>query len=267
MNNVNAIGFDLFNTLITVEPRTMPEALDRLIKSLKKSCLSIDEEPFKKAYKENALKFIELARRDGHETHNRFWISAALEEVGIPIPPDDPVIGEAVEEYFTAFYDCCNLIPGTVEMLETLQTQYPTGLLSNFTHGPAARKILEITGLDSCFKTILISGELGYRKPYPLVFKILAEKLGVDGGQMIYIGDDPEADIHGAENAGLRPVWTTYARDNNAPMAPGKDRENEKIPGTEVSSISSWEDLFLLLEKDINVQKQFHHRAAEDAEK
>lgn len=230
----------------------MPEALDRLIISLKKSGLSIDEEPFKKAYKENALKFIERARRDGRETHNSIWISSALEEAGISIPPDDPGIGEAVEDYFTAFYDYSHLIPGTIEMLETLRTKYPIGLLSNFTHGPAARKILEITGLDTCFTTILISGELGYRKPYPLVFQTLAERLGVDKGQLIYIGDDPEADIQGAENAGLRPVWTTYARENNAPVAPGKDREKEKIPDNKVPRISSWQDLFYLLKRSDN---------------
>jgi putative hydrolase of the HAD superfamily len=250
MNNVNAIGFDLFNTLITVEPGTMTEALDRLVISLQKSGLSIDEEPFKKAHKENALKFVEQARRDGRETHNSMWISAALEEVGIFIPPDDHVIGEAVEEYFMAFYDYCHLIPDTIEMLEALKTQYSIGLLSNFTHGPSARKILEITGLDNCFRTILISGELGFRKPHPLVFQILAEQMGADKERVIYIGDDTESDIYGAENAGLRPLWTTYARENNAPMAPGKDRENEKIPGNEVPRISSWQDLFHFLENN-----------------
>ena len=248
MDNVTAIGFDLFNTLITVEPQTMPEALERLIQSLKKSGLSINDEPFKKAYKENTIKFIERARQDGRETHNSIWISAALEEFGEYVAPDDHDIGKAVEEYFTAFYDYSRPIPGTIEMLEVIQRQYPIGLLSNFTHGPAAKKILEITGLDNCFKTILISGELGYRKPYPLVFQILADKLGVDKGQLIYIGDDPEADVQGAENAGLRPVWATYARENKAPTAPGKHREDEKIPDHEVSSISSWQELFYLLD-------------------
>ena len=247
MNDISAIGFDLFNTLLTVEPQTMPEAMERLIRSLKNSGLSIDEEPFKKTYQENALKFIERARQDGRETHNSIWISSTLEEMGKDLPPHDHRIGMAVEEYFTAFYDYCRLIPGTVEMLEAIQRQYPIGLLSNFTHGPAARKILKLTGLDTCFGTILISGELGFRKPYPLVFQILAERLGVDNGQVIYIGDDPESDIQGAENAGLRPVWTTYARENNAPMAPGKDRDNEKIPDSDVSRISSWKDLFHLL--------------------
>jgi putative hydrolase of the HAD superfamily len=248
MKNVTAIGFDLFNTLITVEPRTMPDALDNLIRSLKGDGLSIDEESFKKAYRESALRFIERARQDGKETHNSLWIASALEEIGEYVAPDDPLISKAVEEYFTAFYDSCRLIPGTIEMLETIQRLYPIGLLSNFTHGPAARKILEITGLDSCFKTILISGELGYRKPHPLVFRVLAENLGVDKERLAYIGDDPEADIHGAEKAGLLPVWTTYARENNAPMAPGRDRDNERTPGQGVPRISSWQKMFNLLD-------------------
>ena len=71
----------------------------------------------------------------------------------------------------------------------------------------------------------------------------------VEQPQQIY---DPEADIQGAENAGLRPVWTTYARENNAPVAPGKDREKEKIPDNKVPRISSWQDLFYLLKRSDN---------------
>ena len=248
MNNITAIGFDLFNTLITVEPQTLSDATDRLIRSLRQSGFYIEEESFKKTYREMAVKYIERARQDGRETHNSLWISAALEAREESVSPDDERISEAVEHYFTAFYDYCRLIPGTEAMLETLQDRYSLGLLSNFTHGPAAREILDRTGLEPYFETILISGELGFRKPYPLVFETLAEQLGTFKDQVLYIGDDPDADIYGAKTAGLRPVWTTYVRDNKLTMLPSTFENDEKRPDPDVPRISSWKDLLSLLD-------------------
>lgn len=248
MNNTTAIGFDLFNTLITVEPQTLSEAMDRLIGSLSQSGFHINEENFIKTYREVSSSFIGQARENGRETHNSIWISATLGDGGKPVSPEDTRIGKAVESYFSAFYDNCHLIPGTKEMLRALQSRYPLGLLSNFTHGPAAREILKRTGLLPYFKTILISGELGFRKPHPMVFEKLVERLGTDKDRTIYIGDDPAPDIHGAKEAGLRPIWSTIARDSGIPLLPGILKRSLDQPEFEIPTISSWHDLFLILE-------------------
>ena len=87
MNHIKAIGFDLFNTLITAEPRALNEAMGRLVSSLQKNGLALEAESFEKAYTESAVKFIEAARQNGIETHNRFWISEALSRGEQNIPP------------------------------------------------------------------------------------------------------------------------------------------------------------------------------------
>jgi putative hydrolase of the HAD superfamily len=247
MNNIKAVAFDLFNTLITVAPQTLEEANKRLIGSLCDSGLPLDPESFGKAHRLAAIRHLEECRKDGRETHNRFWISDALGEQGYPIPPHDGRIGAAVDAYFSAFLDYCRLIPHTREMLTTLQTFYPLGLLSNFTHGPAVRKLLSYVGLDSFFEVVIISGELGYRKPHPLPFHTLVEHLGVSGRQLIYVGDDPEPDILGAGRAGLYPVWTTYVRDQQIPCSSGILCSVEQDVGPGVPRISNWEDLLSLL--------------------
>jgi len=249
MNHITAIGFDLFNTLITVEPHTLDEAMRRLIRSLRQSGLELGDEPFKEAHQEAALRFIEKARQDGRETHNRFWISAALQTQGYDVPPDDPRITAAVNAYFSAFLKRCHLIPGTKEMLRTLRGLYRLGLLSNFTHAPAAREIIDRVGLAPFFDVLLISGELGYRKPHPLVFRRLIEHLGVEKNQILYVGDDPEPDITGAQRAGLQPVWTTYIRDENLPFAPGIISRDAEEPDLKVPRISTWKNLLSLLDK------------------
>ncbi|MBW1799880.1 MAG: HAD family hydrolase [Deltaproteobacteria bacterium] len=249
MNQITAIGFDLFNTLITVEPQTLIDAIERLIQGLKKSGLHFDDESFKRAYRESAVSFIEEAKQNGLETHNRFWISRALKNQGHDIHPDDPLIESVVGHYFSAFYHRCHLIPDTKNMLRTLKKDYGLGLLSNFTHGPAARIIIDRVGLRPFFDVVLISGEIGYRKPHPLVFSRLLEHLGAAKEQLLYIGDDPEPDIHGASRAGIQPVWTTCVRDQKLPFVPGVIAGDPDQPDFEVPKISSWDELYSLLKE------------------
>ena len=82
MNQIKAIGFDLFNTLITAEPGALSDALTRLTGSPAQTGVCPEYEQFKKAYREAALRFIKRANEEGKETHNRFWISAALKTLG-----------------------------------------------------------------------------------------------------------------------------------------------------------------------------------------
>lgn len=247
MDDIKAIGFDLFNTLITVEPVAMGEAVGRMTSSLKESGLGFDPAVFLTAHKEAAIRFIRETKLDGRETHNRFWISSALTSLGHPVTPDDPLIARAVTAYFSAFFDYCRLIPGTIEMLERLQGAFRLGILSNFTHAPAARGLIESMGLRSYFEPVLISGEIGYRKPHPIVFQELVEKLGVDNRNILYVGDDPDPDILGARQAGLRPVWMTYVKDHHLPVVPGYIKRQEEIFGQQVPRISHWEELLSLL--------------------
>ena len=249
MNHITAIGFDLFNTLVTAEPQILDEAMRRLIKSLRQSGFKLENEQFKEAYRGAALEFVKKAQEDGIETHNRFWISAALKSQGYNILPDDPQIAIAVDSYFSAFFLHCHLIPGTKEMLSSLMDVYRLGLLTNFTHGPAAREIIAKLGLNPFFDVVLISGELGFRKPHPLVFHQLIEQLGVRNDQILYVGDDPEPDITGAQKAGLQPVLTTYVRDQNIPFIPGIVFRGAEKVDCEVPRISTWKDLISLLER------------------
>jgi putative hydrolase of the HAD superfamily len=248
MTHIKAIGFDLFNTLITVEPPALDEAVTRLVLSLRKNDLILDEESFIRSYREAAIRFIEGTRRDWRETHNRFWIRAALKGQGYDVEPDDSRIAAAVDAYFSAFMDRCSLIPGTTEMLGILRGPYRLGLLSNFTHPPAAMEIINGLGLTPFFDAVLISGELGFRKPHPLVFCRLIEELGVTKEQILYVGDDPEPDIIGATRAGLHPVWFTYVRDNHIPTPSTISLGSPKDPGMGTTRISSWKELLSLLD-------------------
>jgi len=131
-------------------------------------------------------------------------------------------------------------------MLTTLRQNYRIGLLSNFTHPPAASQIIAELDLEPFFDVVLISGDLGYRKPHLSVFEALVDQVGVEKEEIVFVGDDPEADVAGALRAGLQPVWTTYVRDNNISPAPGVVGKGQTAPDPTVPRISNWEDLLSL---------------------
>ena len=81
--------------------------------------------------------------------------------------------------------------------------------LGIITNGPVSwqmRKI-EKTGVASFFNAILISDAEGIQKPDPRIFQRAMERCGVASQESMFVGDHPEADIAGARNAGLLPVW------------------------------------------------------------
>jgi len=248
MQHIQAIGFDLFETLIIVHNLVArDETMGRLLHSLQTSGFVIAPEAFPPLYRAAARRFSDAAHTEGKETHNRFWISAALQELGYQVEPEDPRIARAVEAYFSAFVDYSRPVPGTGDMLATLKARYRLGVLSNLTHAPAALHILDRLGLAPFFDVVLVSGQLGYRKPHPSTFLALLEQLGTAKEHTVFVGDNLEADVYGAQQAGLQPIWMNYVQAQKALEAQGLTAPlSPATPG--VPTITHWQDLLALLD-------------------
>jgi putative hydrolase of the HAD superfamily len=117
-------------------------------------------------------------------------------------------LAERLEEYFRVHYPGYCRVPD--DALHTLKALRAQGLkLGLITNGPTywqERKIASM-GIASLFDTILISGSEGIEKPDPRIFARALERCGVSAAEAIFVGDNPDADIRGAQAAGLRPVW------------------------------------------------------------
>jgi len=263
MEHITAIGFDLFDTLITLENLGFQEAMDRLVGALQRQGFPVASETFLPIYRSAASDFMSRAREAGKETHNRFWISAALQQLGHGVRPDDARLHPAVDAYFSAFIDHAVILPHTLPSLRILQRHYRLGLLSNFTHPPVVYELLARFGLDELLDVQLVSGALGYRKPMPVVFDTLAERFGVPHAQVAFVGDNLQADIEGARDAGLWPIHTTYAQhyktmqssgvkatssgeDPDPPTWLGHAPEERECSDSDVPIIQSWDDLLKL---------------------
>jgi putative hydrolase of the HAD superfamily len=73
---------------------------------------------------------------------------------------------------------------------------------SNF-DGRLRRVVQGLPGLGSWVDSLIISSEVGYRKPHPLFYRAVCAHLGLSGERVLCVGDDLENDVRGAIRAGL----------------------------------------------------------------
>jgi putative hydrolase of the HAD superfamily len=84
---------------------------------------------------------------------------------------------------------------------------------------PSQATKLDVTGLGPAVDGFCISSLVGSRKPERAIFEEVARRCGTPlaGGWMV--GDSPEADIAGGQNAGLRTIWLDRGREWPAGLA------------------------------------------------
>ena len=92
--------------------------------------------------------------------------------------------------------------PDATEVLSAVTKSYPAIILSNFDY--RLRRILRDLKLLSYFRHTLLSCEVGASKPDPKIFAEAASRLALPPENILHVGDDPECDWTGAENAGFR---------------------------------------------------------------
>jgi putative hydrolase of the HAD superfamily len=108
------------------------------------------------------------------------------------------------------------------------------GVVSNW--DTRLKIICDGLGLTRLVDFIVISAEVGVRKPDPGIFRMALEKAGVRPSDAIHIGDLPEEDCEGARRAGITPLLI--------------DRRKRITPAalpSDVRVVSSLSDLLTLL--------------------
>ncbi|TQQ80923.1 HAD family hydrolase [Halonotius terrestris] len=125
-------------------------------------------------------------------------------------------------------------IPDAETLLRDLRNDYRVGLLTN---GPvlAQRSKIDYLGWEPLFDTTLVTGELAAGKPEAPAFDALLSELGTDPEETVFIGDTPDEDILGADDAGIYTVQVLFdggpQKDPRADAYIERDRLAADLPG------------------------------------
>jgi putative hydrolase of the HAD superfamily len=113
----------------------------------------------------------------------------------------DASMADAAFEVFYAARNEVELYPDVRPALALLKRRHRLFALSN------GNADLERIGLADCFELHVTARAAGALKPDPRAFRCLLDACDVDSAQLLHVGDDPDADIGGAQAAGLSTAW------------------------------------------------------------
>jgi FMN hydrolase / 5-amino-6-(5-phospho-D-ribitylamino)uracil phosphatase len=109
-------------------------------------------------------------------------------------------------EIYASARNSVELYPDALPALERLSTLTPVASLTN------GNADLERIGLHLHFAHHIAARDIGTAKPDARIFLAAAERLGVAPENILHVGDDPELDVVGARDAGLRTAWINRER-------------------------------------------------------
>jgi putative hydrolase of the HAD superfamily len=124
---------------------------------------------------------------------------------------DTPALETISEYWYRISAERMQLRDGVHDTLaELMRRGYKLGMITNG-KTPVQNATIDATGIRQYFSVTLISEECGFRKPDPAIFHLALSSLQISSANAVYVGDNPEADVQGAMNAGLQSIW--FAKD------------------------------------------------------
>ena len=123
------------------------------------------------------------------------------------------------------------LFPKAIETLSALQKEgFALHIITNGFKEVQYTK-LEKSGIINFFNIILCSEEVGKNKPARIVFEQALQRARAKPNECIMIGDDYEADIKGAQNAGIQGILFDPSRKYKIETHEWHIHALEEIPG------------------------------------
>lgn len=235
---LKAVAFDLWETLITDTPHVSRQQerirLERMERILVERGRNVTPDGVQHAYRALWHRCQELYWSRDQDIACRIQIEHFLEALELDHRSFDPRDLEALEAvYASAAVELPpSAVEGAGETLAALRAQgFRIGLISNTgrTPGSALRDVLHGLGLAGSIDAMVFSNEHGECKPQRSIFESLRVALDLPFEQIAFVGDNPYADVHGAQRCGMKGILFIPAERGTA-VAPPVDHGLEIVP-------------------------------------
>jgi putative hydrolase of the HAD superfamily len=186
--------FDLFGTLVRPFSRTDHSA------ELRQAAISLGLDP----------TGCELAWESDYPNRVRGLSGGIADQLRSIAGTEDKELRSVDVEKVTFRYRkfCDRTMEPLTQALSTLRSlakvSIPVGLVSNA--APDFAEAFERCPLRSIFVSCVFSSAVGLAKPDPAIFLLAAEMLGVETGELLFVGDGSDDELVGAERAGMLPA-------------------------------------------------------------
>jgi HAD superfamily hydrolase (TIGR01549 family) len=211
-----ALLFDLFGTVVQFKPQVPSvevagtawrSTMGWLRETAEHELPHVPFEDLLPALMQVTEEIVRARPPDYLEVPSRERFRRALRRVGVADEEAGAVAQRLSLAHMAHLASMTVLPPEHVSILSDCARRYRLALVSNFDHGPTARRVLSDHGIAGFFPTTVISAEFGRRKPHPAIFEAALLGAGVSAGEALFIGDSLGDDVLGAHHAGVPVVW------------------------------------------------------------
>jgi putative hydrolase of the HAD superfamily len=194
---VSAICFDLDNTLWDVEPVLM--RAERILADWLK--LRYPRIPERFSTSDIVKMRASLLREQPQQAHDLSYLRReTIARLGQAVGYER----EMAHEAFALWHAARNQLEPFADVIPALETLKRRYRLATLTNGNAD---LAVIGLAHHFEVTLNAGALGCAKPDARAYARLADALTLKPAEILFVGDEPHADVVGPRTAGMQTVW------------------------------------------------------------
>jgi HAD superfamily hydrolase (TIGR01509 family) len=137
------------------------------------------------------------------------WSRYLSDELGVGLAPEEVARG-VIERMGERYHRELPLLPGAVDAVRRMARHWPLGLASSSPRSLIDRVVAE-AGLAGAFAAALSTEEVPRGKPAPDVYRIVAERLGVEPGSCLAIEDSSNG-LRSAAAAGMTVVAVPHPK-------------------------------------------------------
>jgi len=206
---IRGVIFDLGGTLMYLDGKweeVHARNVGNLLAFLRAEGVDLEPEAFNRTFRRQRERAHEMARATRVEYPAQRSLGETLSQLGYP-HLDGHLLAEGVKALFRYEEPRWRLFPDALQTLESLRgAGYRLGLISNASDDGFIQRLLRRLGLAPYLWPALNSAGVGIRKPAPRLFQLVLEAWNLEPCEVAMVGDTLEADILGAQLAGMRGI-------------------------------------------------------------
>jgi HAD superfamily hydrolase (TIGR01549 family) len=213
MTSIQAVSFDFADTLYSHRPAMLEGILDAVAGYLRGHVPALEFAVMRDKFVEvRERQFAEnLATLQENDFEARMTEVAAFLSAAASVEP--AVVRGAVEAYNDAFVGAMVMPPWLPALFEELASTYRLAVVSNYPVSAPILSTLARDGLNRFVTVTVVSADVGFVKPHRAVFEAALEGLHVPAASVVHVGDTWGADVIGASQAGMQPIYTRQWRE------------------------------------------------------